>query len=279
MITKLYCLEIKETARIAKVIYPLMVLVTAAAALLSLLRIPILTNISTVISIMMLIFGLSFMLIQTVINDYHNFQGKRGYLFRSIPAKSSEFLLSRLAYYLTYFLASIIIFVLLLITILEITSEAPVFQLVKLFLSQGVFASPWGVGFSLYLFFTLVVSAIALIFAITVGSEARFHRIGAGGPVLVYFIYYLVGQFLSLASMFFIPLGVKISFHPGTDSITRIELVTEGMFQYFLDTIRLTGDPTQTIIGLGFIFVQLLLAFVIVVLTYRSFDKKFSLKS
>lgn len=279
MIAKLYRLEMKETGRIAKVIYPLMIFVTAVAALLSLLNISIVTSFSATINIFMLIFGATYMIAQTVINDYHNFQGKRGYLFRAIPAKSSEFLLSRLAYYLTYFLGTIIIFTLLLLTILEVTSETAVFRLVGQFLNQVFFASVWGIGFSIYILLSLLISVISLIFVITVGSEARLHRLGAGGPVLIYFIYYIAGQILALVSMFFIPLGIKIGFDPVTDAIIKLELVTEGMFRYFLDTIRLTADPKQAIIGIGFIFTQILLAVVMTILSYRSFDKKFSLRA
>jgi hypothetical protein len=67
--------------------------------------------------------------------------------------------------------------------------------------------------------------------------------------------------------------------NPLNDSIVNVELVTEGMLKYFLDSLRLTAEPEQVVIGIGFIFTQILLAVVIAFLTYRSFDKKFSLRA
>ncbi len=279
MISKLYRLEMNENWRVARIVYPLMIFITAGAALLSLLNNPAIRGISMFINILTLVFGSIYVIVQTVYNDYHNFQGKRGYLFRSIPAKSSEFLLSRFFYYLSFFLATLIIFTLLFLTVLEVNLEAGVFNIVWIFLSELVFTSGWGIAVSAYLLISMLISIIELLFVITVGSEAKLHRLGAGGPVLVYFIYYLVGQVLTLISMDFIPLGIRMTVNPLNDSIVNVELVTEGMLKYFLDSLRLTADPEQVVIGIGFIFTQILLAVVIAFLTYRSFDKKFSLRA
>lgn len=279
MISKLYRLEMNENWRVARIVYPLMIFITAGAALLSLLNNPAISGISLFINILTLIFGSIYVIVQTVYNDYHNFQGKRGYLFRSIPAKSSEFLLSRFFYYLSFFLATLIIFTLLFLTVLEVNLEAGVFNIVWIFLSELVFTSAWGIAVSAYILISMLISIIVLIFVITVGSEAKLHRLGAGGPVVVYFIYYLVGQVLTLLSMVFIPLGIRMTVNPLTDSIVNVELVTEGMLKYFLDSLRVTAEPEQVVIGIGFIFVQILLAVVIAFLTYRSFDKKFSLRT
>lgn len=279
MISKLYRLEMNENWRVARIVYPLMIFITAGAALLSLLNNPAISGISMFINILTLVFGSIYVIVQTVYNDYHNFQGKRGYLFRSIPAKSSEFLLSRFFYYLSFFLATLIIFTLLFLTVLEVNLEAGVFNIVWIFLSELVFTSGWGIAVSAYLLISMLISIIALLFVITVGSEAKLHRLGAGGPVLVYFIYYLVGQVLTLLSMVFIPLGIRMTVNPLNNSIVNVELVTEGMLKYFLDSLRLTAEPEQVVIGIGFIFTQILLAVVIAFLTYRSFDKKFSLRA
>lgn len=279
MISKLYRLEMNENWRVARIVYPLMIFITAGAALLSLLNNPAIRGISMFINILTLVFGSIYVIVQTVYNDYHNFQGKRGYLFRSIPAKSSEFLLSRFFYYLSFFLATLIIFTLLFLTVLEVNLEAGVFNIVWIFLSELVFTSGWGIAVSAYILISMLISIIVLIFVITVGSEAKLHRLGAGGPVLVYFIYYLVGQVLTLLSMVFIPLGIRMTVNPLNNSIVNVELVTEGMLKYFLDSLRLTADPEQVVIGIGFIFTQILLAVVIAFLTYRSFDKKFSLRA
>lgn len=279
MISKLYRLEMNENWRVARIVYPLMIFITAGAALLSLLNNPAISGISLFINILTLIFGSIYVIVQTVYNDYHNFQGKRGYLFRSIPAKSSEFLLSRFFYYLSFFLATLIIFTLLFLTVLEVNLEAGVFNIVWIFLSELVFTSAWGIAVSAYILISMLISIIVLIFVITVGSEAKLHRLGAGGPVVVYFIYYLVGQVLTLLSMVFIPLGIRMTVNPLTDSIVNVELVTEGMLKYFLDSLRVTAEPEQVVIGIGFIFVQILLAVVVAFLTYRSFDKKFSLRT
>jgi hypothetical protein len=268
----------KETGRIAKIIYSLMIFITIAAVLLSLLNIPVLTSFTNTISTLALILSAFYLVAMTVRNDYHNFQGKRGYLFRSIPAKTSEFLLSRLAYYITYFLGTLIILVLLLMTLTELSSGTPVFLLANIFLTQVIFASPWGIGLVFYFLGAGLITIIALIFAITVGSEAKFHRLGAGGPVLFYVIYYLASQLLAIPSLFFIPLGVRISLDSGTDAFANFELVKEGMLRYTLDNLGSASDPDYVIIGLGFIFTAILLAVVMVILSYRSFDKKFSLR-
>ncbi|MDD2427425.1 MAG: hypothetical protein PHR78_04780 [Eubacteriales bacterium] len=279
MIGKLYRLEMKETWRVAKVIYPLMIFATAAAVLLSLLNNAALTGISVFVSILALVVGSIIVTVQTVTNDYHNFQGKRGYLYRAIPAKSSDFLLSRLGYYLTYFVVTLVIFALLLMTILNSIMDIGVFSVVGNFLSQVLFANSWGILFSVYVLISIVISIFTFIFAITVGSEAKLHRLGAGGPVLVYFIYYLVGQVLGLLSALFIPLGVRMTVDPFSSAILNFELVNEGMFRSLLDSMGPNPDPNTAVIGLGVIFSQLLLTIVIAILTYRSFDKKFSLRA
>ena len=279
MIGKLYLLEMKETGRIAKVIYPLMIFVTMAAALLSQLNIPVLTSFTSTISTLALTLCAFYLTAMTVRNDYHNFQGKRGYLFRSIPAKSSEFLLSRLAYYITFLWGTVIIYIFLLMAQIELSSGSPIFLLVNVFLTQVLFASGWGIGLAVYVLISGLITIIALIFVITVGSEARLHRLGAGGPVLLYVIYYIASQLLTIASMLLIPLGVKMDLDPTTGAFVNFELVTEGTFRYFMDSLGSGADPNYAIIGIGFIFTQILLAVVMVILTYRSFDKKFSLRA
>ncbi|NLC39563.1 MAG: hypothetical protein GX763_01455 [Clostridiaceae bacterium] len=279
MIGKLYRLEMKETGRIAKIVYPLMIFITIAGVLFSLLNIPVLASFTNTISTLALTLCAFYLIVITVRNDYHNFQGKRGYLFRSIPAKSSEFLLSRLAYYITFLWGTTFIYIFLLMAQIELSSGAPIFLLVNVFLTQVLFASPWGIGLVIFILLSGLITVIALIFAIALGSEARFHRLGAGGPVLLYIIYYIASQLLTIASMLLIPLGIKMDLDPATGSFANFELVTEGTFRYFLDSLRANADPDHVVIGIGFIFTQILLALVMVILTYRSFDKKFSLRA
>lgn len=126
-------------------------------------------------------------------------------------------------------------------------------------------------GFVIFiLIYSGLSGVIIILFSITIGSEARFKRLGIGGPVLVYFIYYFTSQILTLISMLLIPLSVKI---PTDGSELSFEVINKSMLSEFIQYSRGEIDSVQ-ILGIGFIFVMLILLSIMSIWTYRSMKNK-----
>lgn len=215
-------------------------------------------------------------------HDYHNMHGKRAYFVRSIPAKDNELFWSRFFY---HFVSTLIIFVISILYVgilamfsLKISGTA--FGEVKKLITEFFFQLPVWLLISLFLFILLssASSTIDLMASISLGSEARFNNMGLGGPLLMYFIIYLINNVGILLFMLFTPVSLAFNVHAKNISEFNFHIVWEGLLKYFIEEIKGNDTGQVGLISLGFILYMIFSSVVLGILCNRSMKNKLSLK-
>ncbi len=116
-------------------------------------------------------------------------------------------------------------------------------------------------------FIALYVSGLAqYYFAASIGSEARLNSLGIGGPIIVWFVLYMVMQLLLFLGMIAVPLGL-------TGTADGSSLVITSM--NFLELMASDQDPQG--MPLGFIPMTFAVTALLIWRTVVSWNKKVSL--
>lgn len=129
-------------------------------------------------------------------------------------------------------------------------------------------------------FATLIMFAVfsllnSLFFSISKGSEARFHHLGVGGPIVVYLILYAVQQLVSVVALLLIPLGIQITNPAG--QLPEFSLVYESSLSMFNEMLS-GADSNTAVIGIEIVPVAVLFSFLLLVLTINSHRRHTSVR-
>ena len=120
----------------------------------------------------------------------------------------------------------------------------------------------------------LAITVVTGAAIMSIGAEARFNHLGFGAPVLRAVILYVFMQVAGLAAMLFVPFGIKVT---GPDGGS---LVAQGMWSDF--TAAVTGsvpaDSDPSVIGLGIVFVSVIVAVLLAWRGGRSVERHTSLR-
>ncbi|MGB4610159.1 MAG: hypothetical protein WBH77_06000 [Saccharofermentanales bacterium] len=277
MFSKLYKYQVKELWYIARYFYVAMLGTVLLSFLVSATRIPgVIQFVNSLSMIGFLLSGIA-SIIFIIIYDYQNQQGKRSYFFRSIPAKESAIFGSRAAYYCTYYFITVLLFVIglavFIISDTAINMMLPfnvAFSIIKDFVLRSKV-----IGLIIFfVVYTGIELIISMMFAITIGSQAGLKRLGIGGPVLVYFLHYIALQIITLISMLYIPISIRLPDNFETDF--QFKIVFENMFS---EINKLFSTPSNqiTLIGIGFIFTTFITWIIMSVWIYNSSKNRISL--
>lgn len=117
----------------------------------------------------------------------------------------------------------------------------------------------------------LVFTVIAGAAAMSVGAEGRFNHLGFGAPVLGTVLLYVAMQIVVLASILFVPVGVRLT---GPDAGS---LVGEGMLGSFVDALS-DSNADPDVLGLGFLPVIAIIAVLLAWWGARSVERRTSLR-
>ena len=277
MFSKLYKYQVKELWYIARYFYAAMIGAVLLGLFVSATRIPGVVQFVNAITILGFILSCIAMIVFSVIYDYQNQQGKRSYFFRSIPAKESAVFSSRLAYYFTYHILTVLVFA-IGITIFIVSNTAVEMKLpfhIAFSTVKDFFLQPKLIG----LIFLLVVYTglehiISMMFAITIGSQAIFKKLGVGGPILVYFLHYIALQIITLISMLLIPISIRLPQNFDTDF--QFEIVFESMISEMSKVFSAQSNDIK-IIGIGFILTTFVTWIIMSIWIYKASKNKISL--
>ncbi|HHU53156.1 MAG TPA: hypothetical protein GXZ43_03630 [Clostridiaceae bacterium] len=277
MFSKLYKYQIKELWFIARYFYLAMTGTILIGLFISETRIPgVVQFFNTLLLIGFIICGIA-IIIFTITHDYQNQQGKRSYFFRSIPAKESVIIGSRLSYYLTYYFATVIVLA-IGIAIFTISHTAINMMLpfhIAFSIIKDIFFQTKIIGMLLFIIvYAVFHQVISMMFAITIGSHARLKSLGIGGPILVYFLHYVAMQILTLISMLFIPISIKLPENPDTGFEFRI--VFESMMPEMSKLFSAQSNEIKYI-GIGFIFTTFIVWIIMAIWIYKCSKNKISL--
>lgn len=129
-------------------------------------------------------------------------------------------------------------------------------------------ASPAVIGVAIaFLLFSYGAWLVQLYFSVSIGSEARFNRLGLAGPILVFIGLYVVMQILLFVSILTVPLGIGPV--AGGLGIIRIDLLGEVLS----DPAASGGD----VMPLGFVPPLVLITGYCLWRTVRSWNRKVAL--
>lgn len=133
---------------------------------------------------------------------------------------------------------------------------------------KGLADHPWLLACVIVFALSMIALTIAQYsFYISVGSEARFGSLGAGGPVIVYVITYVVLQLLTVVAMVAIPIALSVAANPELVSFNTIDWVSNP-----------SKYDTQSLIPVGFVPIYLVSLVVFVIWTIRSIERRTSLR-
>lgn len=197
---------------------------------------------------------------------------RTGYFTHSLPIRGSKIFTAKIAWALLVTLAAIVV-TLALTAILwtayavPLGLEANPFTLVgELVASVTGVMSPWLIVGTVLLFLVMyLIWPVQYFFVASIGSETPLNRLGAGGPVIVFAVLYVVSQLLSFVGMFAIPLGIG----PVGDGV--------GLVTFNLIGEIAAGSNTTSIMPIGFVIPLVLLAVVCWWRTAWSWNRKVTL--
>ncbi|MDO5736429.1 MAG: hypothetical protein Q4P15_08140 [Propionibacteriaceae bacterium] len=196
---------------------------------------------------------------------------KTGYFTQSLPIKGSTIYGAKLLWGSIVSLVALLLNVVLGVVAVyggsRAFGEAITFREIFHAVSVTIDALPgWTWALLLVVVLALVVASVGqYYFAASIGSESSMNRLGFGGPILVYFVLYMVMQLLLFVGIIAVPLGLGVAPEGG--------LILERMS--FMSSMVSDQDPNG--VPIGFIPVLLVVSAVLIWRTVVSWNKKVSL--
>ncbi|MGC3955748.1 MAG: hypothetical protein QM804_16105 [Propionicimonas sp.] len=242
----------------------------AGGILLLLLRVPLMSSIGSIAAVgACLLLGISIPVL-LVWRYYSSMYGREGYLTHALPAKHTTLYGAKFSWALGVWLVSLVIAAAMVLG--YIIAEA--------ISAGGTAADAWNAltaglaeigtapvtAFLIWLLIGIVIYVAQFGWIITFGMEERFRSLGLGGPVLVWFLTYVVLQVLTLASLLLIPIGVTLD-------------LKQLVFSSFLpELIASVGGGEPSFIPLGWLPLLAATLPVYIVWTLRSLKNHTSLR-
>lgn len=217
MISTLFKYEIRGTRNLTGLTFAVCTLITGVGALLAVIGWPVIGQLGTGLAFLGPIGLLYAVQIGLVIWYYRSSYGRSGYLTQSIPVKGSTIFWVKLVYAGLVSVGAllwscVLAFVAWLGTATGNGRSAlePFEALGRVWPQIGAMVPAWmWLALVVFTLFSQLTAFAPYFFAVSVGSEARFARLGLGGPVLVWFIAYTVIQLIVMAA-FFLPVGIGL---------------------------------------------------------------------
>lgn len=282
MVRKLMVDDFRAILRYWKGIGLTSIIILLVSAIFFSLNLPVVSDLMIVPMIIMLFTFILSLPITVLVHYYRNLYGSEAYLTHSLPVRGRELYVAKTLSAFICLLADVILGMAAL-SIIEMAmakrgGESVLEPFRVLFTQFGLLEHRWSyVGIIIaYTLFTIFMMITQFAFAISKGSEARFHRLGLGGPVIVYLVTYFVQQAASLIGMVSLPIGVRF-INQNTDELQGFEIVMESSWTSFRDSLSGNLGTTFTL-GLGFALLLLLLGVLYVFFTIRSIERHTSLR-
>lgn len=273
MFAKLVKHEFIATRRIILFVYLATILMTGTNLLARNLDINWLSSMLLFLMVLLAVVQVVLTYALLIYRYYKNLYNSEGYLMHTLPVKAGSILFSKMLVAFTWLMASYLILLAVLSTVLYLIAGEKGFSLREAF--QG-FIQEMGLSEStgrmimivvpLYLALSIIYQLAQFYFAISMGSISRLHHLGLAGPVIMYLGLYFVLQIWVLLGLLFIPLGITIE-------QGAFKLVPEGMLN-----IILHPDSGRFIFGLGSLLFIVIAIAVLLAVTRRLIARHTSLR-
>lgn len=286
MFNKLVRFEVKQLWQSLRSIWGGIILIYCLSLVGLLFQNSVLNVFSTLTSIItFLVMGLGPTIIITM-RYYRTMAGQEAYFTHTIPASSAKIFASK---FLVAYFVQLMSFLFLI---------PMIYNFIRFTLATSMVGLPFGVSYAMagklihanfnfnfslvtwllvlaLLLFTTFSLLISIFFSVAKGSESRFHHLGVGGPIIVYFILYFAQQILAFAAMVFIPLGIRFTID--SEHFTQFSLVFESSFEN-LKNLSAQPNPSSGVIGMGMMPLFVIVSVVLLFWTLHSHKSKTSVR-
>ena len=278
MFGKLVKHEFRATARIIPFVFLVTVFLALVHMLTVRLNLGVLANLSFVLVIIMCFAQIAVTVILIVWRYYKSLYSNEGYLTHTLPVAPSKHLWSKLLVGGVWYLAA------MLLTFGVITTVISTDLQMKDVITYDKFLQLFGMQNNQTAFFVIIavmmlISVVQTLaeayFAITVGSVSKLHKLGIGGPILIFFAEYMGLQIVNTMGMLFIPLGLKMSMD-GEGMIFQV--VNQNMLSTFLESIKTNTSVDSGVIGLGSFIMLPIVICSLLFITSRVLNKNTSIR-
>lgn len=277
MIGTLFVQEWRTTRKYLLITIGIALLVAAVSLIPGILGVPVLREFGFLLGMIavVLITPMTFGLL--IENYWRTMYGREGYFTMSLPVRGRAIFTAKVLYGILVAMLAFAITVAgaagILSVIVSAQGEGVREQVSALFdaLDPLMYALLVGVPIA-----EIVLTVIAGAAVMSIGSEARFNRLGFGAPVIGGVILYFVLQITNLVAMLFIPFGIRIHASGGS------ELDAQSMLSEIGITVeQISGsasEPESMVLGLGGVVVSVIFAIVLAWWGSRSVDRRTSLR-
>ncbi|NLW11578.1 MAG: hypothetical protein GX028_06125 [Clostridiaceae bacterium] len=281
MFGKLIKHEFRATRRLVPFIW-LAVLVMASLNLISSqIGVKWLSTTSMILLVLLAIGQVIVTYVVIITRYYRSLYTDEGYLTHTIPARAGSLLGSKVLTSFVWIILSIVAGVTVFLVILFYFAKArdasigDIYNEIKAIVGfenkDVIIASIIGV---IMVSYTILLQLAQMFFAMSFGSQARFHKLGIAGPIICYLILNFILEMITLAAMVFVPLGLELQLTGDELPVQgSLKLVNEGMIY-----LHRNPDTQNVIIGLGGILFSLIAMAALYWGTYKLIKKRTSLR-
>lgn len=263
--------EYHRTARPFGALVGLATLGVLLAFLLSWTAWPVVAGLGSALGMIITAAFLLVLVLGLAVDLYKSGFSRQGYLTHLLPVKGSTILWAKIGWAFLLMLVGMVWFAgALIVSIMaaQLSTGAPISQVwasVGGAVRDVVDATPtWVLVTGLLLVVAMALAyVIQVYFAVSVGSEKRFHRLEAGGPVLIYALVYVVMQLVMMIGIVLIPVGLSL--------VGEVRLVT-------LDLGVIFSENSNEVMPLGFVPALLLLGVAMLWRTVVSWRSRVALR-
>lgn len=234
---------------------------------------PVISAVAAVVSLIITGAFLIVLVLGIAVDLYQSSFGRRGYLTHALPIQGSTIMWTKLAYSIIVILVGILWYVAgitMTILAMQVSAGTPLGEAWSALTAQvSAFMDTvptWLLLAIIAMVLLMVLAYVAQVyFAVSVGSEKRFHGMQAGGPVLLYALVYLVIQLVLVIGIALVPFG--LAFTGGELRLTTFQV--GALF---------TSSGPDEIIPLGFIPALALLCALLLWRTVISWQSRVALR-
>ena len=263
MFGKLIKHEFRATARIIPFVFLVTVFLALVHIVTGKLNLGAASRVSLVLMIIMSFAQIAISFVLVIWRYDKNLYSNEAYLTHSLPVHPSELLWSKCIVGFVWVALSYIVGAAVFAGVMIADFVKSADQLSAIFKGFQALLAQTGLEDHQGILWAVIAVLLALsigmllaqaYFAITAGNLSKLHKLGVGGPLLVFFAEYIVLQFVGAFATLFIPLGLRVS--AAGNALPEFKLVTQNMFSQISKTIYqsgLTGMGSEAgIIGIGY---------------------------
>jgi hypothetical protein len=265
--------EFRATRRIMPWIYLVTALLIGGSLLVDQLGIRWLRGLVLALMALGGLAGVIMTYVLTIQRYYRNIYDAEGYLTHTLPVRSGQILGSKILVAFGWILASYILLLGVIVTIILLMSDslAAPMNLDSLIQQAAALTGLTRQSFNglilavaAYLCLSILYLLAQVFFAITLGNLSRLHALGLAAPVLIWLGLYLACQIGILVFMVLIPLGLTVDHQ-------TLKFIPQGMW-------RTLFHPEEFIFGLGSVLFIILATIGLFAGTNRLIRKSTSLR-